>query len=204
MSNPAKRPPIYFLRHGETDWNKDRRLQGQIDIPLNETGLGQAARMAAKLREVLPDIGGFKLTASPLGRARQTMDAVLEVYGLTRDSVTYDDRLQELSFGDAEGMTWPELDLLGVNRDVDPEGYHDWRTGGGESYDDGRGRVGEWLGEISSPTVVVAHGGISRIVRGLVFDLPKAEIVSLKVPQDRFFRIQDGGLDWFDARDVAT
>lgn len=204
MIEAGKLPPIYFLRHGETDWNKDRRIQGQTDIPLNQTGLAQAARMAAKLRQVVPDIAKFDLVASPLGRARQTMEAVLAAYGLVDDAVAYDDRLKELSFGDAEGLTWRELDARGLNRDVDPEGYHDWRPGGGESYRDGRRRVGEWLAGLGNPTIVVAHGGISRIVRGLAFDLPPREIVSLKVPQDRFFRIEDGGLDWFDARDVAT
>ena len=63
----------------------------------------------------------------------------------------------------------------------------------------GSGWRNGWRASINPP-IVVAHGGISRIVRGLVFELPKREIVQLKVPQDRFFRISDGGLDWFDAR----
>ncbi len=200
MIDPAKLPPVYFLRHGETAWNQERRLQGQRDIALNATGLEQARRMAAKLRQVVPVLEGYKLTASPLGRARQTMDAVLAVYGLTAKAVSVEPRLAELSFGEAEGKQWADIHAMGIEPEVRPEQYHDWRPAGGESYADGRERVLAWLESLEAPTIAVAHGGISRIVRGIVFDLPKGEIVRLRVPQDRFFRIQDGGIDWFDAR----
>ncbi len=201
MIDPAKLPPIYFLRHGQTAWNHERRIQGQRDIPLNDTGLGQARRMAAKLKQVLPSLEGYHLTASTLGRARQTMDAVLAAFELRRDSVVYDTRLMELDFGTVEGKRWPDIHAMGIEPELRPEEYHDWRPEGGESYADGRERVLGWLDSLTRPTVAVAHGGISRILRGIVFDVPKREIVQLKVPQDRFFRIQDGGLDWFDARE---
>ncbi len=204
MIDPSRLPPIYLLRHGETDWNHERRIQGQTDIPLNPTGREQARRMAEKLAEILPSPAAFGFISSPLARARQTMAAVLDAYGLGEDVVQMDDRLRELSFGEVEGSAWADIHALGVRPEVDPEHYHDWRPAGGESYDDGRRRVGEWLASLDGPAIVVAHGGISRILRGLVFDLPKREIVQLKVPQDRFFRIAGGGLDWFDARGGDT
>jgi len=197
-------PPIYFLRHGETDWNRERRIQGQIDIALNARGRDQAGKMAAKLAEVMPAIDGFDLYSSPLMRARQTMAAVLAAYGLSETAVMHDERLKELSFGDFEGRPWSDVHALGIAPEVRPEAYHDWRPARGESYADGRVRVGEWLESLQGPAIVVAHGGISRILRGLVFGLAKREIVQLKVPQDRFFRIEAGGLDWFDARDRDT
>ncbi|MGI9463515.1 MAG: histidine phosphatase family protein [Aestuariivirgaceae bacterium] len=195
---------IYYLRHGETDWNRARQIQGQTDIPLNATGKDQAARMAVKLREVVPDPGALQLIASPLTRTRQTMAAVLDAYGLSDSLVIYDERLLELNFGAFEGKMWADIHAAGVKPEVDPEHYHDWQPDGGESYAMARMRVASWLASLSGPAIVVGHGGISRILRGIVFDLPKREIVTLKVPQDRFFRIQDGGLDWFDARDVRT
>ncbi len=204
MSDFSHLPPIYFLRHGETDWNRERRIQGQIDIALNAKGREQAGKMAAKLAEVMPAIDGFRLYSSPLMRARQTMAAVLAAYGLGETAVTHDERLKELSFGEVEGLPWSDVHALGIAPEVRPEVYHDWRPAGGESYADARARVGEWLAELEAPTIVVAHGGISRILRGLVFGLPKREIVQLKVPQDRFFRIEAGGLDWFDARERDT
>lgn len=202
--DPARLPAIYFLRHGETDWNRERRIQGQTDIPLNATGIAQAGRMAAKLRQVVPDISSFRLTASPLARARQTMAAVLEAYQLGADTAEFDDELKELHFGEVEGKQWADVHTMGIEPEVDPVRYHDWCPQGGESYADGRERVVKWLNTLTGPTIVVAHGGISRILRGIVLDLPKREIVQLKVPQDRFFRIEAGKLDWFDAREAAT
>ena len=204
MSDFSGLPPIYFLRHGETDWNRERRIQGQIDIALNARGREQARKMAAKLAEVMPAIDGFRLYASPLGRACQTIAAVLTAYGLPESEVTRDERLKELSFGNFEGRPWSDVHALGIAPEVRPEEYHDWRPPGGESYADGRTRVGDWLESLDRPAIVVAHGGISRILRGLVFNLPRREIVQLKVPQDRFFRIEGGGLDWFDARERDT
>jgi broad specificity phosphatase PhoE len=197
-------PPIYFLRHGETNWNRERRIQGQTDIALNETGLGQARRMATRLAEVVTSADGFQLISSPLTRARQTMAEVLQAYGLGEEHALFDARLRELNFGAVEGKTWPEVHALGMEPEIHPERYHDWRPEGGESYADGRARVEEWLESLEGPAIVVAHGGISRILRGIVFSLDKAEIVQLKVPQDRFFRIAAGGIDWFDARPEAT
>ena len=204
MIDRVKLPPVYFLRHGQTDWNHERRIQGQSDIPLNEAGANQARRMALKLREIVPSLEGFHITASPLGRARQTMDAVLAAYQISPQHVVYEARLKELNFGVTEGKQWADVHAMGIAPEARPDEYHDWRPDGGESHADGRERVLDWLASLDRPTIAVAHGVISRIVRGIVFDLPKREIVQLKVPQDRFFRIQDGGLDWFDARDVAT
>ena len=120
MIDPAALPTIYFLRHGETEWNRQRRVQGQIDTDLNETGLGQARQMAAKLAEVLPDPSGFQLLASPLKRTRQTMAAVLAAYGLDEGHVTFDDRLVELNFGIFEGRFWSDIHDTGVQPEVDP------------------------------------------------------------------------------------
>ncbi len=197
-------PPFYFLRHGQTDWNHARRIQGQIDTPLNATGHAQAESMARRLTEVLGDPADYRFVTSPLQRTKQTMSYSLKALGLPEDHAAEDDRLVELNFGDEEGTYWPDLNAKGVDPAKRPDEYHAWRPENGESYADARGRVRDWLESLDQPHVVVAHGGISRVVRGLIFGLEAREIVQLKVPQTRFFRIADGGLDWFDAGDAEA
>src|SRR5712671_6516449 len=79
-------PLLYFLRHGETDWNAERRLQGQHDIPLNALGCDQAARcgqiLAAEFSRIGRSADSFDFVASPLSRARATMEIARAVLGL--------------------------------------------------------------------------------------------------------------------------
>ncbi|MCM3717865.1 histidine phosphatase family protein [Fictibacillus phosphorivorans] len=111
---------IAFIRHGETDWNMEKRAQGSMDIPLNEEGIKQAKAIAARVRTEKWDA----IYASPLSRAYKTAEAISELTGL---NIVQDDRLREISFGDTEGTTeaerlerwgenWKQLDL-GKERD---------------------------------------------------------------------------------------
>ncbi|MCI3922278.1 histidine phosphatase family protein [Paenibacillus sp. TRM 82003] len=92
---------IGFIRHGVTDWNLERRAQGQTDIPLNETGRAQARALADRLRGERWDM----IYSSDLSRAKETADTVARVLGL---EVVADVRLREKSFGDMEGTTMEE------------------------------------------------------------------------------------------------
>src|SRR6185312_12901881 len=88
---------LYFIRHGETDWNRDQRYQGQRDIPLNATGRGQAARNGKVLAGALGErAAGLDYVASPLERARETMQIVRRELGLPPDAFRTDDRLKEV------------------------------------------------------------------------------------------------------------
>jgi broad specificity phosphatase PhoE len=189
---------LYFIRHGETDWNKIQRYQGQTDIPLNDTGRGQAARNGRVLGELL----GARKTAvdfvsSPLERTRETMEIVRASMGLPARPFQIDDRLKEQNFGHWEGLIWGELPKL------DPEGFAarkadtwNWLPRGGENYEMVRVRVLAWLGGVSRDTVVVSHGNISRSVRGILLGLDMAVIPKLEVPQDKFLRISGGTAEW--------
>lgn len=95
---------FFVLRHGQTDWNLNARLQGSTDIPLNDTGRGQARRAA----EILRDQGLDRIVASPLSRALETAQIVGQALGL--EPVT-DVRLIERNFGLFEGMTIDEVRL---------------------------------------------------------------------------------------------
>ena len=189
---------LYFIRHGETDWNKIQRYQGQTDIPLNDTGRGQAARNGRVLGEVL---GASKSTldfvASPLARATETMELVRANMGLPARPFALDDRLKEQNFGHWEGMIWGELPAL------DPEGFAarkadmwGWTPRGGENYEMVRTRVMAWLSDVKRDTVVVSHGNISRSVRGILLGLDKTVVPKLEVPQDKFLRIKSGAAEW--------
>ena len=199
-----KTPELWFIRHGETDWNKERRIQGQTDIPLNSKGHAQAGAIAQKLKRLHNNLEGFELHVSPLHRTRQTMQYILDGFSLGWHDVRTDDRLKELNFGVLEGSTWPELNARGIDPEKDAAGYHAFCPPEGESYADATVRVANWLGSLTRPSIVVAHGGISRIVRGLVLDLPVQDIPNQKNPQWQFYRLSNGVLDWFDAKSVET
>lgn len=108
---------IILLRHGQTDYNKDLRMQGQIDIPLNDLGREQAADAA----EVLARAGVSRVIASDLSRATETGQILAAAAGV---ELTLDDRLRERGFGTWEGYTREELEA------AFPTEYEVWRSGG--------------------------------------------------------------------------
>jgi broad specificity phosphatase PhoE len=189
---------LYFIRHGETDWNRIQRYQGQTDIPLNDTGRAQAARNGRVLGEVLAARKAtIDYVSSPLERTAETMEIVRANMGLPARPFPMDDRLKEQNFGHWEGLIWGELPKL------DPEGFAarkadtwNWTPQGGENYEMVRARVVAWLAELQGDTVVVSHGNISRTVRGILLGLDKTVIPKLEVPQDKFLRIAAGTAEW--------
>ena len=160
-------PGVYFARHGQTAWNAERRLQGQLDVPLNELGRAQSSRCAEILRELIQrdglDHGGLDYVASPLSRARETMEIIRTGLGLDPAAYRTDPRLMEMSFGRWEGYTFEELKLREAEslaaRDLDRLGYV---VPGGESYRQLAARVRAWYDTIERDTVVAAHGGVCR------------------------------------------
>jgi broad specificity phosphatase PhoE len=160
---------FYFVRHGETDWNAERRLQGQLDIPLNDVGRLQSAQSGSTLRGLIA--AGRKLPAhfafisSPLSRARETMEILRDVLGLPREGYTIEPRLAEMSFGRWEGLTFPEVQaldgLLLLLRDRDK-----WNFGApqGESYAHLLIRVRDWHASVQGDIIVAAHGGVARVL----------------------------------------
>jgi probable phosphoglycerate mutase len=189
---------VYCIRHGETDWNRDRRYQGQMDIPLNATGRAQAARNGRVLASILGErAAGIDYVASPLERARETMQIVRRALGLAPEAFRTDDRLKEVHYGHWEGQLQDEL------RATDPEGFAardldvwGWVPHGGESYEVMSHRVAQWLEAVDCDTVLVAHGGISRALRGLVLEMPRAQVPTLPVPQDQILVVQAGAASW--------
>ncbi|MXN66030.1 histidine phosphatase family protein [Stappia sp. GBMRC 2046] len=198
---PANLPFFAFIRHGETDWNAEGRMQGNQDIPLNDKGRGQARGNGKKLKAHLDGLSvspvDLDFVASPLGRARETMELLREGLGLPREGYRLDERLREITFGEWEGLTIPEIaernpDLAEMRR-ADKWGFV---PPGGESYEMLSARVQGWLAGLDRPSVIVAHGGVMRVLRGLLVPIPTAEIPRLDVPQDRVFLWRDGKDGW--------
>jgi len=184
---------IAFLRHGETDWNVEGRLQGQKDVPLNERGRAQARRNGAAMLAALPDVATFDFVASPLGRARETMEIARAAIGLDANAYRTDERLREVTFGEWEGYTTEEV------RAREPGGVaareaDKWRfqPPGGESYERLADRVKPWIQGLDRPTVAVAHGGIGRVLWIELTGLAPDQAVAIDIPHDKVFVWRDG------------
>ena len=165
------------VRHGETHWNVEMRIQGQGDSPLTENGIAQARAIAERLAAERIDA----IVSSDLGRAMQTARRIAERVGL---EVIPDARLRERAFGEGEGMTYTEVDQVYPGafarvREVDP----DFVIPGGESRRQFHERVRAAFEDLAarnaaSTLVVVTHGGVLatffRHVHGIAIHLPRA------------------------------
>jgi probable phosphoglycerate mutase len=161
------RPTVFYIRHGETDWNVAGRLQGRRDIPLNARGRGQAAHCGEVLRDLFAregrDPDALDYVSSPLIRAAETMRLARAAMGLAADLYRSDDQLAELSFGDWEGCTIAQLHYSDPQRIAARE--HDkWHfvPPKGESYEMVAARMRRWYENLSGDVVVAAHGGTCR------------------------------------------
>ena len=182
------KPKIYFLRHGQTDWNVAFRLQGQQDIPINATGREQARANGKKLLGLLDDPSRYRYIASPLGRTRETMNIVREELGLPSFGYETDDRLKEIAFGLWETHTFDELRKT-AHEMVDARQADKWnfQPPQGESYARLLARVRSWLPYVKEDSVVVCHGGVLRVLEHFFNKTPIEKVVHLTVPQDRIY-----------------
>lgn len=190
--------PILFVRHGETDWNRNGLIQGSIDTDLNARGHEQAQAVAKLLARRKEEWADFQIVVSPQKRALQTASHVLAALG--RDSHGVDARVRELAFGVWEGKPFWELKASPVYP-ADAEGRFYWRPEDGESYEDGVARVNDWRASLHRPTLVISHGAVGRCLMGAVAGCRPEDLVNLATPQGAYCRLQNGQIDWFDAMD---
>ncbi len=185
---------IYVIRHGQTDWNAERRLQGQKDIPLNAIGREQARQNGIDLAEILKiEAIPFDFVASPLGRTRATMEIMRAAMKLPAEDYRTDERLVEVSFGDWEGHTVKELKATVRDR-ITERNLNKWDFippgEDAESYEIMSWRVASWLNSVERPTVCVTHGGVIRSLFRTIADVPKHEAAEGEIPQDRILKIE--------------
>ena len=180
-------PKIWLLRHGQTEWNAQKRIQGQLESQLTPLGIEQAHRQAALMRDVL----AYEPVCycSPLGRAQQT--AKIALAGVTYKT---DNRLAEVDAGIWQGRTFDEInsqwpDLVQANpHNLDlycaapeSEGFHAFRS-----------RIEEFLNELTGPSVIVAHGLLGQVVRGLTCGLERSEMGALPNQQGCVYLLSGG------------
>ena len=192
-------PVIYYIRHGETSWNAQGRLQGTQDIALNDLGRKQAAHAGHVLDDLLTrdgrDRAALPFVASPLQRARATMELVRGALKLPTETYALDDRLREIGYGVWEGSTLAEMQA------ADPELYARRLTAkwtmapkGGETYAEVQQRMREWYDTVTSDTVAVAHGGTARaLMVALGIETPESA-ADLPIEQGAVYVFGEDGL----------
>lgn len=193
---------IYLLRHGETIWNRQGRLQGQQDSPLTWRGINQARALGELLQREIADLDDFVLVCSPLGRAWQSAVIVAETLGRAADSIAQEPRLMEIGFGRWQGKTRAEVEADEPGAWAKRHAAR-WthRPPGGESYALVAERVGAWLAGLPSDAklIVVGHGLSNRVLCGLYAGLTHEEIYDLHEPQDAMFHLHLGGVQLIEA-----
>jgi broad specificity phosphatase PhoE len=185
---------IFLVRHGETEWNRARRYQGWLDSPLTPLGIAQAEAIGRRL-SAMREAAAADIVASPIGRARRTAEIIAECLGRAAPP-RLDARLREISLGSWDGLDRREIKARNPAM-FEGDGRWEWyfQTPDGETYEGFSGRVGAWLAEPrDGALIVVAHGIVTRVLRGLYAGLPRAEALRLTVPQDRIFLLADGAL----------
>ncbi len=192
-------PLIYFIRHGQTDWNAERRIQGHLDTPLNDTGRAQAARNGRVLADLIGNPLTFDYVSSPLVRASETMEIIRRELRLDPKVYRTDLRLRELNLGDWQSRLNPDIERafpeLIARREADPWNF---RPPGeaSESYAMLSVRVLDWLADVDRDMVVTAHGGVMRCLYRRFVSTDIRELRMMEAHQDKILRIADDGLSW--------
>lgn len=181
---------LFLVRHGQTLWNLEHRLQGQLDSPLTDDGIRQAKSIA----ERLSGRGITTVCSSPLGRALRT--AVIIADRLGADLVEVPE-LAEVHHGDMAGLTWDEIDRqFPTAREDRAANRYGWAFPGGESYAQARARARRALSSCGWATagipLLVSHEMIGRMLRADLRGLDAASALSLRHPHDVVFEIDHG------------
>ncbi len=182
---------IFVLRHGETEFNADKKLQGHCDSSLTSKGSDQARRVGTTLKQYVEN-RPFRVYSSTLGRALQTSQIVCEELNYSYENLNKEPRLKEFSLGEWEQRTIPSLEqeipnLLAQN------GWY-LQAPNCETYESVRERLSSWLSDVAhdEDIVVVSHGLTGIVLRGLLLGMDYTQVWQQDLPQDAFFIIEDG------------
>ncbi len=182
-------PEIIVLRHGETEWNRAGRWQGDLDSPLTEVGRQQAQSMAAALSAAGVGADTHDLFASPLGRARTTAAFVSAAVGI---DVIEDARLREISVGQWTGQRADDVMAEAALPEDAPLLSLYEHAPGGEGFEALWNRASGVLEALDRPAVLVTHGITSRFLRTIAMGWTMAELNELPGGQGVIYRVRDG------------
>ncbi len=178
-------PTIFLIRHGQTEWNVDRRFQGRLNSPLTKKGRLQAKENALKLKKYIDKFDNIKIFSSPLGRAKETVEIICNELEIDKSNIIYDNRIMEFSYGIFEGQKVE--DMLKTEefqkREADKWNY---QIENGESYRIVQKRVKDFLDEIKfeKEIILVAHEMVNRTIRGLYCNYNTEETLKLRQPNN--------------------
>lgn len=192
-------PLVYIVRHGQTAWNAEFRLQGQADTDLNALGREQATANGRRLAELVGDAQDFDFVASPMRRTRETMERIRAAMKLDPLAYRTDIRLIEVNFGDWQSFTFAELETRspGASRSRALDKWNFQPPGeGAESYQMLLERVKPYFDEIARKTVCVTHGGVMRTLFRFVLGMAEGEAANLEIPHDRVLKLEGRSLEW--------
>ncbi len=192
----GKLPQILVVRHTETQWNAQGRLQGRRDTPLTLNGIRQAFAVAETLVPIVQQPkGNWSFWSSPLGRARQTASILADTLAVPFSQFQCPDALVERRYGEWEGLTHEDIRKARQNeldaQQTDPWNY---RMPGAESKADVTARLRDWLSTLSleSRHLIVTHSGCLRMLRGIYQRATPAVIEGFREPQTAAFLLHDG------------
>ncbi len=176
---------LFLVRHGETEWNREGRIQGVLDSPLTNEGMIQARRNAGILKSMLVK----RLIASPLGRAAKTANIIAEETGARCE---FDERLKERDCGTWGGMTWDEAERshpeIWHARSENPYGF---TPPGGESLADLEPRIRTMLAELElgGELALVTHGITMRVLLRCLLELDTREVSRIRCPNNIVYEV---------------
>lgn len=193
---------ILLLRHGQTEFNREKRFQGHLDSPLTDLGVRQAVAMGRMVRDLMGETHGWRMVVSPLGRARRTAEIVGVATGLTE--IEIDPRLIEITVGEWDGRLRSEAEAV-AGAGFTRSGW-DFSSPNGEPFEATAERTRLWLEglppEPQRRIIAVSHGVTGRVLRGVYAGLDRASTLDQPVPQDAVYRLQNGQIDRFDCEPV--
>lgn len=182
---------IFLLRHGQTTFNAQQRLQGHCNSELTALGQNQASTIGASLSKKIGNINQWTVYSSPLGRALETAQIVCEQLGIDSDNIVTDERLKEFNLGDWETCFIPDL----VKQNPKLLNHRDWYLSAPhcESYESVVNRVKDFLADNAVPdhVIVISHGLTGAVFRGVYAAMSYNETFEQDLPQNAYFLLAD-------------
>ncbi|WP_318435262.1 histidine phosphatase family protein [Photobacterium leiognathi] len=194
---------IFLLRHGQTTFNAQQRLQGHCNSELTALGQNQASTIGASLSKKIGNINQWAVYSSPLGRALETAKIVCEQLGIDSDNIVTDERLKEFNLGDWETCFIPDL----VKQNPKLLNHRDWYLSAPhcESYESVVNRVKDFLADNAVPdhVIVISHGLTGAVFRGVYAAMSYNETFEQDLPQNAYFLLADDKISRIQC-DVTT